>query len=110
MPADTCTLRRITSDATRVARCARGSSQTGAASSGSRPVAPGQLEPKVPGMSHETRAGLEEPLLQARQGPALDGDRQGEPAHESGQGVAADPGQQADPISPEEVVGCDRCA
>ena len=31
-------------------------------------------------MSHETPAGLDEPLLQARQGPALDGDGQGESA------------------------------
>src|SRR2546426_6799655 len=31
-------------------------------------------------MSHETPAGLEEPLPQARQGPALDGDGQGEPS------------------------------
>jgi hypothetical protein len=45
-----------------------------------RQVAPGQLEPEVPGMSHETPAGLEEPLLKARRGPALGGDGQGEPA------------------------------
>ena len=40
----------------------------------------GQLKNEVPGMSNEAPAGLEEPLLQARQGPALDGDGQGQPA------------------------------
>src|SRR3989442_13167200 len=36
-------------------------------------------------MSHETPAGLDEPLLQARQGPALDGDGQGETAQKIAQ-------------------------
>ena len=36
-------------------------------------------------MSHETPAGLDEPLLQARQGPALDGDGQGESAQKIAQ-------------------------
>ena len=72
-----------------------------------RQVAPGQLEPEVPGMSHETRAGLEEPLLQARQGPALDGDGQGEPAQEIAQVVGDDPEQEADLIRPEAVAGED---
>jgi hypothetical protein len=40
----------------------------------------GQLQDEVPGMSDQTAAGLEEPLLQARQRPALDGQRQGQPA------------------------------
>ena len=38
-----------------------------------------KLQREVPGMADEAPAGLEEPLLQARQGPA-DGDGQGQPA------------------------------
>jgi hypothetical protein len=41
-----------------------------------RQVALGQLEDEVSGMSDETSAGLEQALLQARQRPVLDGDRQ----------------------------------
>ena len=37
-----------------------------------RQVAFGQLSDEVPGMSDEAPAGLEEPLLEARQGPAVD--------------------------------------
>jgi hypothetical protein len=33
-------------------------------------------------MSDAPRAGLEEPLLEARQGPTLDGDRQAQPAQQ----------------------------
>ena len=68
------TVLRIMSDAARVARCAEDLPNQAL-----RQVAPGQLEPEGPGMSHETPAGLEEPMLQARQGPALDGDGQGDP-------------------------------
>jgi hypothetical protein len=46
----------------------------------SRQVALGQLEDEVPRMPDEAAAGLEEPLLEARQGPALDGERQDQPA------------------------------
>src|SRR5713226_3441132 len=42
----------------------------------------GHLQDEVPGMSDEASAGLEEPLLQARERPALDGERQDEPAQE----------------------------
>jgi hypothetical protein len=56
-------------------------------------------------MSHETPAGLEEPLLQARQGPALDGDGQGEPAQEIAHVAGDDPEQEADLIRPEAVAG-----
>jgi hypothetical protein len=42
-------------------------------------VALGQLEHEGPGMSDQPPAGLEEPLLEARQGPALDGEGQDEP-------------------------------
>ena len=36
-------------------------------------VALGELQGEVPGVSDEPRAGLEEPLLEARQRPVLDG-------------------------------------
>jgi hypothetical protein len=45
-----------------------------------RQVAFGKLEDEVPRMADEPPAGLEQPLLEVRQGPALDGDRQDEPA------------------------------
>jgi len=38
-----------------------------------RQVVLGQLEAEVPGMLDQAAAGLEQPLLQARQRPALDG-------------------------------------
>ena len=44
-----------------------------------RQVALGQLEDEVSRMPDEPPAGFEEPLLQARQGPALDGEGQNEP-------------------------------
>jgi hypothetical protein len=43
-------------------------------------VAFGQLEDEVPRMPDEAPAGLEQPLLEARQGPALDGERQDKPS------------------------------
>jgi hypothetical protein len=46
----------------------------------SRQVALSQLEQEVPRMPDHPPASLEEPLLQTRQGPALDGNRQNEPA------------------------------
>ena len=42
----------------------------------------GKLQGEVPGMSDQPPAGLEQPLLQARQGPALDGAGQDEPAQQ----------------------------
>jgi len=42
----------------------------------------GQLEDEVPSMPDEAPAGLEQPLLGARQGPALDGSGQDEPVQE----------------------------
>jgi hypothetical protein len=44
-----------------------------------RQVALGQLEDKVPRMPDEAPARLEQALLQARQVPTLDGERQDEP-------------------------------
>jgi len=48
----------------------------------SRQVALGPLEHEVPRMPDQPPAGLEEPLLETRQGPALDGDRQNESAQQ----------------------------
>ena len=45
-------------------------------------VAFGKLQGEVPGMPDEASAGLEQSLLQARQRPALDGDRQDQPTQE----------------------------
>jgi hypothetical protein len=42
-------------------------------------VAFGELQGEVPSMSDQASAGLEEPLLEARQRPVLDGQRQGQP-------------------------------
>jgi hypothetical protein len=47
-------------------------------------VAFGKLEDQVPSMPDEAPPGLEEPLPEARQGPALDGKRQ----HQSTQEIA----------------------
>jgi hypothetical protein len=38
-----------------------------------RQVALSKLQDEVPGMPDQASAGLEEPLLEARQGPAVDG-------------------------------------
>ena len=48
---------------------------------GPRQVAFGQLQDEVPRMP-DPATGLEEALLEARQGPALDGEGQDKPAHE----------------------------
>jgi len=45
-------------------------------------VAFGQLADEVPDVPNEAAAGLERALLQARQRPALDGERQDEPTRE----------------------------
>jgi hypothetical protein len=54
-----------------------------------RQVALGQLEHEVPGMADQPPAGLEEPLLETRQGPALDGDGQDEPTQQIAEVVTA---------------------
>ena len=56
-------------------------------------------------MSDETSAGLEEPLLQARERPALDGERQDEPAQEITPVVGDNPQEQAHLVGPEAVTG-----
>ena len=42
-------------------------------------------------MPDQPPAGLEEPLLETRQGPALDGDRQNEPAQQIAEVIGNDP-------------------
>jgi len=42
----------------------------------------GQLEDEVSSVPNEAPAGLEQPLLETREGPALEGDRQDQPAQE----------------------------
>jgi len=71
----------------------------------SRQVAFGQLQDGVPGMSDEAAAGLEEPLLEARQGPVLDGEGEGEPAQEIAEVGGDHPQEQSRLIGPEAVAG-----
>jgi hypothetical protein len=47
-----------------------------------RQVALGQLEHEVPSMPDEAPAGLEQPLLETREGSPLDGDGQDEPTQQ----------------------------
>ncbi len=68
-------------------------------------VAFGKLQGEVPGMPDEASAALEQSLLQARQRPALDGDRQDQPTQEIAEVVGDHPKQQADLIGPEPVTG-----
>jgi hypothetical protein len=60
----------------------------------------GQLEQEAPRMPAQPPAGLERALLEAREGPALNGDRQDEPAWEIADVVGDDPEQQTDLIRP----------
>src|SRR5262249_43809098 len=72
---------------------------------GSRQVALGELQDEVPGMSDQPAARLEEPLLQTRQRPALDGDGEDEPAQQVTEVVGDDPQEQAHLVSPEAATG-----
>ena len=55
----------------------------------------GQLAYEVPGILDEAPAGRDEPLLETRQGPALDGERQDKPAQEMAESVGHDPHEHA---------------
>ena len=55
-----------------------------------RQVAFGRRKDEVSCMPDEAPVGLEEPLLEARQGPALDGEGQDEPAQKIAKIVGAD--------------------
>src|SRR5437016_5257064 len=70
-----------------------------------RQVAFGELQGEVPGMSDEPRAGLEKPLLEARQGPALDGDGQDQPAQQIAEVIGDHPEEQPHLVGPEAVAG-----
>jgi hypothetical protein len=70
-----------------------------------RQVAFGQLEDTVPRRPDEAPAGLDEPLLEARQGPALDGERQDKPAQESAESVDHDPQEHAHRMGEEPRTG-----
>jgi hypothetical protein len=61
-------------------------------------VALGRLEHELPSIPDEAPAGLEQPLLEPREGPALDGDGQEEPTQQIAEVVGDGPEQQADLI------------
>jgi hypothetical protein len=67
-------------------------------------VALGELQREVPGMPDEAAARLEQALLKARQRPALDGERQGEPTEQIAEVVGDDPEQQADLVRVEAMA------
>jgi len=70
-----------------------------------RQVAFGELQGEAPGMSDEPRAGLEEPLLETRQGPALDGDGQDQPAQQIAEVIGDHPEGQPHLVGPEAMAG-----
>jgi len=70
-----------------------------------RQVAFGQLQDEVSGVSDEAPAGLEQPLLEARQRPALDGGRQDKPTQEIAEVVGDDAQEQPDLVGPEPMTG-----
>ena len=88
----------IMSDATGVARCARQSAEIAAVSSSSRPAV-------VPSVPDEAPAGLEELLLEIRQGLARDGEGQNQPAQEIAEIVGDDAEQQAHLVRPKPMTG-----
>ena len=65
----------------------------------------GELQDEVPGMSDEPPADLEEPLLDARQGPTLDSERQDQPAQQIAEIVGDDAQEEPHLISPEPMTG-----
>jgi len=68
-------------------------------------VAFGQLQEEVSGVSDEAPAGLEQPLLEARQRPALDGGRQDKPTQEIAEVVGDDAQERPDLVGPEPMTG-----
>jgi hypothetical protein len=65
----------------------------------------GELQSEVPGMPDEAAARLEEPLLETRQGPALDGNRQDKPSQQIAELVGDHPEEQPDLVGSEPVAG-----
>jgi hypothetical protein len=70
-----------------------------------RQVALSQLEHEVSSMPDQPPAGLEQPLLQARQRPALNGQGQDELSQQIAQIVNDHPEEQSHLIGPEPVAG-----
>ena len=70
----------------------------------SRQVVVGRLQSEVPGMPNEAATRLEQALLKARQRPALDGERQGEPTEQIAEVVGDDPEQEADLVRAEAMA------
>jgi hypothetical protein len=68
-------------------------------------VAFGKLQGEVPGMPDEAAAGLEQALLQARQRPALDGERQDQSTQEIAEVLGDDPEEQPHFVGPEPMTG-----
>src|SRR3989442_14155068 len=68
-------------------------------------VALGQLQDEVSSVPNEAAPGLEQALLQARQGPALDGGGQNQPAQQITHVVRDDPEEQPHLICPGTVAG-----
>ena len=58
-------------------------------------LALGELQDEVPRMPDQATTGLEQPPLETRQGPALDGDRQDQPTQQIAQIVSYHPEEQA---------------
>jgi hypothetical protein len=70
-----------------------------------RQVAFGQLQEEASGVSDEAPVGLEQPLLEARQRPALDGGRQDKPTQEIAEVVGDDAQERPDLVGPEPMTG-----
>ena len=56
-------------------------------------------------MPDEAAARLEQPLLETREGPAVDGDGQDQPAQQIAEVVGDHPEQEAEFVGPEPVTG-----
>src|SRR3989442_7090665 len=65
----------------------------------------GELQDEVPGVSDQTPTGLEGPLLEARQGPALDRRGQDQPAQQIAEVIGDDAQEQPDLVGPEPMTG-----
>src|SRR5215470_15162882 len=63
-----------------------------------------ELQREIPRVPDQPRAGLEQPLLKACEGPVLNGDGEHEPAQQVAEVVGDDPEQQTDLIGPEPVT------
>jgi hypothetical protein len=69
-----------------------------------RQVAFGELRGEAPRVPDEAPAGLEEPLLETREGPTLDRERQDQSTQEIAEVVGDDPERQADLVGPNPMA------